>query len=62
MQLELDQVVFVQSIDSDPTIPHVITDIYYAENSDIATIELDDCYSISAECISTMPPQKRKEF
>jgi hypothetical protein len=52
MQFKIDQVVYDQTVGSDSTIPHIITDIRYEPNSDIATVELDYDYEVSAECIS----------
>jgi len=44
--------VYDQSKGMSHIVVHTITDKYYDEACDIAIIELDDDYTVSAECIS----------
>lgn len=55
-----NEIVFDMSEDMDHTVPHKVTDKWYEDSSDIATIELDDDYTVSAECISNTPYVKEQ--
>lgn len=49
---EIGDTVYDQSEGADHTVIRIITDKYYEEGYDIAIIELDNDYTVSAECIA----------